>query len=170
MKENETKHMTLSLPFIKLENNELYNLNNYEEGGIYFVETVDGIIHVVDVCRTQQTVGVFDLPIGVVTSLVAGQAVSSATQIVSDKLQRLEEVIQSMTIELVEKLVEHLNHNTQSVISKINVVSDVLDEKTESMQDILQPITKLLSEQQSSTKGMGYISQETLVEILRTIK
>ena len=166
MKENETKHMTLSLPFIKLENNELYNQNNYEKDGIYFVETGDGIIHVVNVCDFQQTVGVFDLPLGAVTLLVAGQAVSSATQIVSDKLQRLEEVMHCM----LEELIGHINHNTQSVISKINVVSDVIDEKGESLQDIPQSITKLLSEQQSSTKGMGYISQETLVEILRTIK
>ena len=166
MKENETKYMTLSLPLIKIGSGDLYSLNNYKEDGMFFVQTQDNIVRVVDVCKSQQSVGVFDLPIGVIASLVAGHSVSNATTLISDKLQRLEDVIQNMTIELVG----HLNHNTQSVIEKIKVVSEVLDEKSESLQDISQSVMKLLNEQQSSTKGMGYVSQETLVEILHTIK
>lgn len=171
MKKQEEKKqivLNLSLPLIELPDNQVYDCNHYPESGMYFVKAMDGCFHIAEVNKEDNNNWHNPLPVNVGNWLLEQQAVISMKDIIEEKLHRLEEVVIS-SMKQTEDCVEC---NCKTIASKIENLWDKCEEKDVSIQDIPQTVVKLLNDQQPqhSAKGLGYVSQETLVEILRTVK
>lgn len=169
-KQEEKKQvvLNLSLPLIELPDNQVFDCNHYPESGMYFVKAADGIYHIADVNKEECNNWHNPLPINVCNLLLEQQVVISMKDIIEEKLHRLEEVVIS-SMKQTEDCVEC---NFKTLASKIENLWDKCEENDVSIQDIPQTVVKLLNEKQSqhSAKELGYVSQETLVEILRTVK
>ena len=171
MKKQEEKKqivLNLSLPLIELPDNQVYDCNHYPESGMYFVKAADGSFHIADVNKEDGNNWHSPLPVNVGNWLLEQQIVISMKDIIEEKLHRLEEVVISSMKEK-EGCVEC---NCKTIASKIENLWDKCEEKAVSIQDIPQTVVKLLNDQQpqQSAKGIGFVSQEALVEIIRTIK
>ena len=171
MKKQEEKKqivLNLSLPLIEIPDNQVRDCNHYPESGMYFVKTADGIYHIADVNKEECNNWHNPLPVNVGNWLLEQQAVISMKDIIEEELHRLEEVVFSST----QQTVDCVECNCKTIESKIENFWDKCKVEYVSIQDIPQTVVKLLNDQQPqhSAKGVGYVSQETLVEILRTVK
>lgn len=160
MKEQEEEkkfYLTLSLPFVEIDNNNEYESDNYKENGCFFVKTKDSGLFIVEVDKDSGEVRSHILPGIAIHYVMQEVGISSAKKLIEERLQRLEEIVNSLD---------------QNTIHWHNSVSDKINSNTGFIRDIQQDFIKRLSEQQNQTeeKGKGYISQEALVEIIRTIK
>lgn len=171
MKKQEEKKqivLNLSLPLIEIPDNQVRDCNHYPESGMYFVKTADGIYHIADVNKEECNNWHNPLPVNVGNCFLEQQTVISMKDIIEEKLHRLEEVVFSST----QQTIDCVECNCKTIASKIENFWDKCDEKEDFIQDIPQTVAKLLNDQQpqQSAKGMGFVSQEALVEIIRTIK
>ena len=171
MKKQEEKKqivLNLSLPLIELPDNQVYDCNHYPESGMYFVKAEDGCFYIADVNKEENRNWHNLLPANVGNWLLEQQAVISMKDIIEEKLHRLEEVV----ISSMNETKGCVECNCQTIASNIENLWDKCEEKDVSIQDIPQTVVKLLNDQQQqhSAKGLGYVSQETLVKILRTVK
>lgn len=171
MKKQEEKKqivLNLSLPLIELPDNQVFDCNHYPESGMYFVKAADGCFYIADVNKEENNNWHNLLHANIANCLLEQQSVISMKDIIEEKLHRLEEVVIS-SMKQTEDCVEC---NCKTIASKIENLWDKCEEKDVSIQDILQTVVKLLNDQQpqQSAKGMGFVSQEALVEIIRTIK
>lgn len=171
MKKQEEKKqivLNLSLPLIEIPDTHVYDCNHYPESGMYFVKAMDGSFYIAEVNKEENNSWQNLLPFNVVNWLIEQQAVISMKDIIEEKLHRLEEVVIS-SMKQTEDCVEC---NCKTIASKIENLWDKCEEKEVSMQDIPQTVVKLLNDQQpqQSATGLGFVSQEALVEIIRTIK
>lgn len=171
MKKQEEKKqivLNLSLPLIELPDNQVYDCNHYPESGMYFVKAMDGCFYIADVNKEVNNYWHSPLPPNVGNCLIEQCAVISMKDIIEEKLHRLEEVVFSST----QQTVDCVECNCKTIASKIEDLWDKCEEKDVSIQDIPQTVAKLLNDQQpqQSAKGIGFVSQEALVEIIRTIK
>lgn len=171
MKKQEEKKpivLNLSLPLIELPDNQVYDCNHYPESGMYFVKSADGLYYIADVNKEESNNWHNPLPINIGNCLLEQCAVISMKDIIEEKLHRLEEIVLSST----KKTEDCVECNCKTIASKIENLWDKCEEKEVSMQDIPQTTVKLLKDQQPPqfVKGMGSISEEALVEIIRTIK
>lgn len=169
-KQEEQKQivLNLSLPLIELPDNQVYDCNHYPKSGMYFVKAADGCFHIADVNKEENYNWHAPLSVNVGNWLLEQQTVISMKDIIEENFHRFEEVVIS-SMKQTEDCVEC---NCKTIASKIENLWDKCEEKDVSIQDIPQTVVKLLNDQQSqhSAKGVGYVSQETLVEILRTVK
>lgn len=171
MKKQEEKKqivLNLSLPLIEIPDNQVHDYNHYPESGMYFVKVADGGFYIADVNKEQSTNWHNPLSMNIGNCLLEQQAVISMKDIIEEKLHRFEEVVISSMKET-EGCVEC---NCKTIASKIENLWDKCEEKDVSIQEIPQTVVKLLNDQQpqQSAKGIGFVSQEALVEIIRTIK
>jgi hypothetical protein len=171
MKKQEEKKqivLNLSLPLIELPDNQVYDCNHYPESGMYFVKAGDGCFHIAEVNKEDNNNWHNPLPGNVGNCLLEQQAVLSMKDIIEEKLHRLEEVV----ISSMQQTADCIEGNCKTIASKIENLWDKCEEKDVSIQDIPQTVVKLLNDQQphQSAKGIGFVSQEALVEIIRTIK
>lgn len=171
MKEQEGKKqivLNLSLPLVEIPNDQIYDCKNYPENGLYFVKDTSGCYYVSNVKKEENCCWFTSLPPDLGNLLVEQQTIISMMDVVEEKLQRIEEVVLSST----NRTVECIEHNSKTIASKIENLRDKCEEKEVSIQDIPQSVVALLNNQQpqQSVKGMGFVSQEVLVEIIRTIK
>lgn len=171
MKKQEEKKqivLNLSLPLIEIPNTQVDDCNHYPKSGMYFVKAMDGCFHIVDVNKEDNINWNNPMPINVGNLLIEQQAVISMKDAIEEKLHKLEEVVLSST----KQTEDCVECNCKTIASKIENLWDKCEEKEVSMQDIPQTVVKLLNDQQpqQSAKGLGFVSQEALVEIIRTIK
>lgn len=171
MKKQEEKKqiaLNLSLPLIEIPDNQVYDCNHYPESGMYFVKTADGCFYIADVDKEENNNWNNSLPVNVGNRLLEQQIVISMKDIIEEKLHRIEEVV----ISSMKQTEDCVACNCKTIASKIENLWDKCEEKDVSIQDIPQTVVKLLNDQQTqhSAKGMGFVSQEALVEIIRTIK
>lgn len=171
MKKQEEKIqivLNLSLPLIELPDTQVHDCNHYPESGVYFVKAMDGCFYIADVNKEDNSNWHNPLPINIGNLFIEQQAVISMKDAMEEKLHRLEEVVFSST----QQTVECVECNCKTIASKIENLWDKCEVEKVSMQDIPQTVVKLLNDQQpqQSAKGLGFVSQEALVEIIRTIK
>ena len=172
MKSKEEKqkvYWTLSLPVIELDNNEVYNSYNYNESGCAFVRLKDGGVYVVDIDKENGNVCHGPLPLNVTNDLIeqAG-AVSVRTQ-VDERIDRLEEMI-CHSNDVTRSLRDYL---TKFAESSLTTIYKEMKEGNESLEHFKNQIANFLNKKEKdehTTAGIGFISQEALVEIIRTIK
>lgn len=166
MKKQEEKKqivLNLSLPLIEIPDTQVYDCNHYPESGIYFVKSMDGCFYIAEVNKEDNTNWHNPLPKNVCNLFIEQQAVISMEDALEEKLHRLEEVVFSST----QQTVECVECNCKTIASKIENLWDKCD-----IQDIPQTVVTLLNDKQpqQSAKSVGFVSQEALVEIIRTIK
>lgn len=171
MKKQEEKKqivLNLSLPLIEIPDTKVYDCNHYPESGMYFVKAMDGCFYIAEVNKEDDTNWHNPLPINIVNLFVEQQVVISMKDIIEEKLHRLEEVVFSST----QQTVDCVECNCKTIASKIENLWDKCDEKEDFIQDIPQTVVTLLNDKQpqQSAKSVGFVSQEALVEIIRTIK
>lgn len=166
--ENKQIVLNLSLPLIEIPNTQVGDCNHYPESGMYFVKSMDGCFYIAEVNKEDNINWNNPLPINVGNLFIEQQDVISMKDAIEEKLHRLEEVVFSST----RQTVECVECNCKTIASKIENLWDKCDEKEDFIQDIPQIVATLLNDKQpqQSAKNMGFVSQETLVEIIRTIK
>lgn len=171
MKEQEGKKqivLNLSLPLVEIPNDQIHDCKSYPGNGMYFVKDTSGCFYVSDVKKEENYCWFASLSPDLGNLLVEQQTIIPMMDVVEEKLQRIEEVVLSST----NRTEECIELNCKTVASKIENLWDKREEKEVLMQDIPQAVVALLNNQQpqQSVKGMGFVSQEVLVEIIRTIK
>jgi hypothetical protein len=171
MKKQEEKKqivLNLSLPFIEIPDTQVLDCDHYPESGMYFVKAMDGCFYIADINKEEDNYWHIPLPPNVGNCFIEQCAVLSMKDIIEEKLHRLEEVV----ISSMRQTADCIEGNCKTIASKIENLWDKCEEKDVSIQDIPQTVVKLLNDQQphQSAKGIGFVSQEALVEIIRTIK
>ena len=159
--------LNLCLPLIEIDANDAWNKDHYKESGLFYVKTKDGIYHLVEVDEGKSA-NEFCLFPSVCNALTEQIAMIAIRQQVDERLNRLEEVL-NHTCQQVGECTEIVRSEMRL---SMNGIFDQVHQNATSLKDIPQTTVNLLNEHQpqSQAKGMGFVSQEALVEIIRTIK
>ena len=166
--EKKQSMLNLCLPYIELDNNDVYSHVNYPCDGLFFVKTKDGLIHFVEVSLEEKNVLYNSFPPNIANKLVEQVAQLSFKEQIDERLNRLEEVL-NHTCQQVGECTEIVRSEMRL---SMNGIFDQVHQNATSLKDIPQTTVKLLNEHQPQpqAKEMGFVSQEALVEIIRTIK
>ena len=170
MKSKEEKRKTylhLCLPLVEVTDNNPHLIEHYEESGIYFVKTLDGSYSISEVNKEDITVWSSRLPINIGNLFEQDQAALAITEELKDLLTRLEEVVVSNTKQTeacVEEKVERILRKLEELQEHDKITENAL---IDIMRAVHEPLDK---QNQQPAVPMGFVSQEVLVEILRTVK
>lgn len=165
MKQSEEKSrqiITFSLPLIEIENNSIYNIDNYKESGVFLVKASDGACAILDInIKDHQIIGEF-LPINVINRIVEQQTEIS-----------LKENFEKRFSEFTEEMQGHLHHFEKVLHEKTTKTEDALQyssgEIIEKLEELVEKIKQTPTEDVPKLL-QGYVSEKVLVEILRTVK
>ena len=161
-KEMKKRQVTFSMPLLELGRNDPWNVENYNEDGLFLVKAKDGQFSIVDVDMEGAGVNQFGMPASFANHILFDSAVISLRDEVRHMITSLSESIhgefetsrkevQSSVLEL-EKW---MNEDKAGIIEKLeSLVEELKHNKSEEAPKIVQ----------------GHISESALVEILRTIK
>ena len=160
--------LNLNLPLVEIADYEVYDCNHYPKDGMYFVKAKDGCFYLADVDKENNHIWHNPLPANIGNELVYQLAMIACREVFKEDIEMLKEVIQKVSGDIKNRIdlgVSAIKSNIESL------VRDAISEST-LIQDIPQNTVKLLNERQpqQESKGMGFVSQEALVEIIRTIK
>ena len=160
-KEEKKVMLHLSLPFIELEENDAWNKDRYTESGMFFVKTIDGIYHVVEV-DAGKSANEFCLFPNICNYLTEEMVVLSVRDEMRDMITSLAESIRG-----------EFEHSRKEMQSSFLELEEWLKEDKDGLIEKLEAFVELLkqSKQEETPKIIqGHISESALVEILRTIK
>ena len=170
MKSKEEKRKTylhLCLPLVEVTDNNPHLFEHYEESGIYFVKTLNGSYSISEVNKEDITVCSTRLPINIGNLFEQEKAALAIKEEIDDRLTRLEEVVVSNTKQTeacVEGKSERILRKLEELQKHDKITENAL---TDIMRAVHEPLDK---QNQHPAVPMGFVSQETVVEILRTIK
>ena len=170
MKSKEEKRKTylhLCLPLVEVTDDNPHRIDHYEESGIYFVKILNGTYSISEANKKDNTVWSSPLPINIGNLFEQDQAALAIKEEIDDRLTRLEEVVVSNTKQT-EACVEG---KSERILRKLEELQEH-DKITENaLTDIMRAVHEPLDKQnQHPAVPLGFVSQETVVEILRTIK
>ena len=114
--EKSRQMITFSLPLIEIENNSIYNIDNYKESGLFLVKTSDGVYAILDIDIKGHQISGESLPLNAINRIVGQQTEIS-----------LKENFEKRFSEFTEEMQGHLHH-----------FEKVLHEKTTKTEDALQ--------------------------------
>lgn len=165
MKQSEEKSrqiITFSLPLIEIENNSIYNIDNYKESGVFLVKASDGACAILNInIKDHQIIGEI-LPINAINCIVEQQTEIS-----------LKENFEKRFSEFTEEMQGHLHHFEKVLHEKTTKTEDALqyrsDEIIEKLEELVEKIKQTPTEDVPKLL-QGHISETALVEILRTVK
>lgn len=164
MKTTEEKKkvmLNLCLPLIELNNNEVWNLEQYKESGMFFVKTKDGIFHLVEVDKGQNVneIGLFPNICNLFTEHMA-------TLSVRDEMR-------SMITSLAESMREEFAKSRKEMQSSVLEMEKWMNEDKDGIIEKLETLVESLKQSKAEDTSkviQGYISESALVDVLRTIK
>lgn len=161
-KEMKKRQVTLSLSLIELSNNAPWDIENYNEEGLFLVKTKDGLFHIVDVDLEGKSVN------------HCGMTPSFANQVVFDSaVISVRDEVRSMITSLAESIRGEFETSRKEFQSSILEVEKGLNEDKDTIIGKLETLLEDLKHsktEDASKVAQGHISESALVEILRTIK
>lgn len=162
IEEKSRQMITFSLPLIEIENNSIYNIDNYKESGVFLVKASDGACAILNInIKDRQIIGEI-LPINAINCIVEQQTEIS-----------LKENFEKRFSEFTEEMQGHLHHFEKVLHEKTTKTEDALqyrsDEIIEKLEELVEKIKQIPTEDVPKLL-QGYISETALVEILRTVK
>lgn len=160
--EKSRQMITFSLPLIEIENNSIYNIDNYKESGLFLVKASDGVYAILDIDIEGRLIAGEALPINAIKCIVEHQTEIS-----------LKENFEKRFSEFTEEMQGHLHHFEDALNSSARKTEDALQhfsgEVIEKLEELIEKIKQTPTEDVPKLL-QGYISETALVEILRTIK
>lgn len=156
------EELTITLPLLEINNNEPWDMNNYGnvEEGLYWVKSKDGLFHLIE--KNKSNIWHNGLPANVSNSFV-------------EELCQLH-ILESFK-EQIHLFNERLSANFGEVFRYLRDITDKLDsnnsgdnkELIQKMSSMIESIKTQQSAEQPKVFG-GAISEQTLLDIIRTIK
>lgn len=156
------KELTITLPLLEINNNEPWDMNNYGdvEDGLYWVKSKDGLFHLIE--KNKSNIWHNGIPANVSNRFV-------------------EDLCQLHILELFKEQIhlfnERLSANFGEVFGYLRDITDKIDASNQDdSKDLIKEIsTKIesIKTQQSAEQPKvfgGAISEQTLLDIIRTIK
>ena len=176
--------LNLSLPFVELKKgNDPWAAESYENSGIYFVKDRDGVFRIADVNKEENTVAESPLPINV-GNLLLSEVLKNNTEEILDSIdKRLQDILQNVVRLVksdyydVENGINVLHNRLESLEGRIDKGSEesirYIISNTRSIEEGIAEILKNVGGSNPDGKpasGKGNISEETLLEIIKTIR
>lgn len=176
--------LNLSLPFVELKKgNDPLVAESYENSGVYFVKDRDGVFHIADVNKEGYTVAEAPLPINVGNLLLFEVHKNNVAGLLSDIDKRLQDISQNV-VRLVENDYYDVENGINILHNRLDNLEGRIDGNTEnsirhivsnahSIEDGIAAILKNVGGSNPDCKpasGKGNISEETLLEIIKTIR
>ena len=160
--EKSRQMITFSLPLIEIENNAIYDINNYKESGLFLVKASDGVYAILDINIKDRLITGEHLPLNAINRIVEQQTEIS-----------LKENFEKRFAELTEEIQGHLHHFEDALNSSARKTEGALEycsgEIIEKLEGLVEKIKQTPTEDVPKLL-QGYISETALVEILRTVK
>lgn len=160
--EKSRQMITFSLPLIEIENNSIYNIDNYKESGLFLVKASDGAYAILDIDIKSRLISGEALPINAIKCIVEQQTEIS-----------LKENFEKRFSEFTEEMQGHLHHFEDALNSSARKTEGALEycsgEIIEKLEELIEKIKQTPTEDVPKLL-QGYISETALVEILRTVK
>lgn len=152
----------MSLPLIEIGNTSFFNIENYKGSGLFLVKASDGCYAILDIDRENNRVIGEILPLKVSDRIVEQQSEIS-----------LKEDFEKRFAELTEEIQGHLHHFEDALNSSTQKTEDALQYRSGEIIEKLEELVEKLKQAPTDEAPkllQGYISEQMLVEILRTVK
>lgn len=159
-KEEKSKTMmTLCLPLIEINNTDFYNYDNYKESGQFFVKNSDGIYAVIDVDKEVAGLGGEILTPRVQTYLIEQQAEISLVEKFDERISQINEGV------------KFLIGSVDECHKSVRQVCDGQFEQKNLFDGLIDMVDEVKNKEAASElpKG-GYVSENTLVKIIETVR
>lgn len=153
--------LNLNLPLIEIDAVDAWNKDHYEESGMFFVKTKDGIYHLVDV----------DADNGVNEFVLFPNIGNKFTKNMAELSIRDE--MRSMITSLSESIRGEFETSRKEFQSSVLDLEKWLNEDKDTIIEKLEELVEKLKQapsEETSKVIQGYISESALVDVLRTIK
>lgn len=156
------KELTITLPLLEINNNEPWDMNNYGdvEEGLYWVKSKDGLFHLIE--KNKSNIWHSCLPANVSNRFVEDLCQLHILELFKEQIQIFNEC---------------LSANFGEVFGYLRDITDKIDASNQDdSKDLIKEIsTKIesIKTQQSAEQPKvfgGAISEQTLLDIIRTIK
>lgn len=156
------KELTITLPLLEINNNEPWDMNNYRdvEEGLYWVKSKDGLFHLIE--KNKSNIWHSCFPANVSNRFVEDLCQLHILELFKEQIQLFN---------------EHLSANFGEVFGYLRDITDKIDASNQDdSKDLIKEIsTKIesIKTQQSAEHPKvfgGAISEQTLLDIIRTIK
>lgn len=156
------KELTITLPLLEINNNEPWDMNNYGdvENGLYWVKSKDGLFHLIE--KNKSNIWHNGLPANISNSFVADLCQLSILEQIKDFFLMFDE------------------RNSANLGEIFGYLRDITDKIDASNQEDVKELIKEFSTKIESIKTQqsaeqpkvfgGAISEQTLLDIIRTIK
>ena len=153
--------LNLNLPLIEIDANDAWNKDRYQESGIFFVKTKDGIYHLVEVNK--------DLNVNEMS--LFPNVCNKFTEQMAELAIRDE--MRSMITSLAESIRGEFETSRKEFQSSVLDLEKWLNEDKDTIIEKLEELVERLKQapsEDTSKALQGYISESALVDVLRTIK
>lgn len=156
------KEMTITLPLLVINNNEPWDMNNYGdvEEGLYWVKSKDGLFHLIE--KNKSNIWHNGLPANVSNRFVEDLCQLHILELFKEKFQLFN---------------ERLSANFGEVFGYLRDITDKIDasnqdDSKELIKEIYTKIESIKTQQSAEQPKVfgGAISEQTLLDIIRTIK
>ena len=176
--------LNLSLPFVELKKgNDPWAAESYENSGIYFVKDREGVFRLADVDKEDNTVTECPIPINVGNLLLSEVHKNNTEELLDNIDKRLQDILQKVS-RLVESDYCDVENGINVLHNRLESLEGRIDNNTEdsikhiisnarSIEDGIAAILKNVGGSNPDGKpasGKGNISEETLLEIIKTIR
>lgn len=167
--------VSISLPLIELEDGKKpWDSESYSESGSYFVKDSSGIFHIVDVSTKKKDCVEWVLPANISNMIVAGLTVdhfsvplagmSGLIQEIHERLDRMNYNNQSEREQIVGTINSFTERNASELIDHVEARSNAIEEGVRTLMKLVDGIVS------KSSSSNGNISEEALIEIVKTIR
>ena len=176
--------LNLSLPYVELKKgNDAWVAESYENSGIYFVKDREGIFRLADVDKEDNTVSECPIPINVGNLLLSEVHKNNTEELLDNIDKRLQDILQNV-VRLVKSDYYDVENGINVLHKRLESLEGRIENNTEdsikhivsnarSIEDGIAAILKNVGGSNSDDKpasGKGNISEETLLEIIKTIR
>lgn len=158
------KELTITLPLLVINNNEPWDKDNYGdvEEGLYWVKSKDGLFHLIEKNNSNINPWHSTLPANISNSFVADLCQLSILEPIKESFLMLNERISANFGEIFGYL--------RDITDKIDASNQ--DDSKELIKEISTKIESIKTQQSPEQPKVfgGAISEQTLLDIIRTIK
>lgn len=176
--------ISLTLPYVELEKgNDPWVVELYENSGIYFVKDRCGVFHIADVNKEVGRVAEFPLPTNVGSLLLFEEHKNNVAGLLSDMDKQLQNISQNVS-RLVDSDYYDIENGVNVLYKRLESLEGKIDKGSEesvryiisNARSIEEGIAEILKSVGGSNpdgkpaSGKGNISEETLLEIIKTVR
>ena len=156
------KELTITLPLLEINNNEPWDMNNYGdvEEGLYWVKSKDGLFHLIE--KNKSNIWHNGIPANVSNRFVEDLCQLSILEQFKDFFRMFDERYSANLGEIFGYL--------RDITDKIDASNQ--DDSKELIKEISSKIESIKTQQSAEQPKVfgGAISEQTLLDIIRTIK